>query len=83
MLSVVAVQTKRRFKLRQIQDTGRTASHPDMGSVVVKSISGVDKQPLLPVTIHANSATGLHGQHRKNTTPNQLPSGRVSDKDTV
>jgi len=83
MPSVAAVQTKRRFKLRQIQDTGKTASHPDMGSVVVKSINGVDKQPLLPVTIHASSATGLHGQHRKNTTPNQPPSGRVSDKDTV
>jgi hypothetical protein len=82
------VQTKRRFKLRQIQDTGKSTSHPDMGSVIVKTLSGADKEPMLPVTIHATSATGMQGQHRKGTllSPGsqvQQQPGRMSDKDTV
>lgn len=81
-------QTKRRVKLRQIQETGKSVSHSDLGSVVIKSTSNGDKDPLLPVTIHASSATGLHGQHRKGgvvLSPNgPVPSSeRASDKDTV
>lgn len=81
------MQTKRRFKLKLIQETGKTPSHPDMGSAVVKSSreGGSEKEPLLPVTIHATSATGMQGQHRKGTlvSPSQVPSDHVSDKDTV
>jgi hypothetical protein len=85
---VLTVQTKRRAKLRQIQDFGKTSSHPDMNAVVVKSISGGDKEPLLPVTIHATSATGMQGQHRKGnlvspSSSQQQQPGRASDKSTV
>lgn len=89
----VPAQTKRRYKLRQIQDSGKTASHPDMGSVVSSKSSGAgEKEPLLPVTIVATSATGMQGQHRKGalvspTNPMQQHSNnsndRGSDKDTV
>jgi hypothetical protein len=84
----MTVQAKRRFKLRQIQDFGKTSSHPDMSAVVVKSISVGDKEPLLPVTIHATSATGMQGQHRKGNNlvspiSNQQQPGRISDKSTV
>jgi hypothetical protein len=80
-------ETKRRFKLRQLQETGKTSSHADIDSVVVKSLGGPEKEPLLPVTIHA-SATGLHGQHRKGSgalpgSQAQQQPGRMSDKDTV
>lgn len=83
-----AVQTKRRYKLKQLQETGKTPSHPDMtGAVVYKPNrdGGNDKEPLLPVTIHATSATGMQGQHRKGMlqSPGQVQSDQVSDKDTV
>lgn len=85
--TIVIVQTKRRAKLRQIQEFGKTSSHPDMSAVIVKSIGGGDKEPLLPVTIHATSATGMQGQHRKGNlvspSSNQQQPGRVSDKSTV
>lgn len=65
-------------------------SHPDVGAVVIKSIGVSDKEPLLPVTIHATSATGMQGQQRKSvlTSPNQQVQQvqqliRASDKDTV
>ncbi len=82
-----SIQTKRRFKLKQLQDSSKTPSYPDMGAVVFKpkGESGGDKEPLLPVTIHATSATGMQGQHRKGTlvSPSQQQSDHVSNKDTV
>jgi hypothetical protein len=55
-------QTKRRSKLRQIQETGRSASQQDvMSTLVLKSPSGgassKETEALLPVSIHATSAT--------------------------
>lgn len=80
-------QTKRRFKLKAIQETGKTPSHGDMGAVVKANWDGSgDKEPLLPVTIHATSATGMQGQHRKGSTlvsPSQGQSDHVSNKGTV
>lgn len=77
-------ETKRRFKLKQLQETGKTSSHPDISSVIVKSLGGTEKEPLLPVNIHA-SATGMHGQHRKGSAA-MLPGSQAqqqSDKNTV
>jgi hypothetical protein len=52
-------QTKRRSKLRQLQDPGRSMSQQDVGATVLKSpsSSSKEKDPLLPVATHAGSGS--------------------------